>query len=268
MLTIDHALAARLELTQAWRSIHYIQAQQQLDSTLGGAVLPVGDGYAVYGGPGSPVQRVVGLGMTQPVTAAVLDEVEDFFRQCQISPRIDLCPLADPSLRELLAQRGYHLQSFHNVLVCTLSRPEATPVLPHGLHITQVTATDGPLWIQTTAQGFDACETPSPATLAIMMPNFYAANATCFLAWIDDQPAGGGAMYHHAGVVELGGASTRPAFRQRGVQTALLAQRLAAAAAAGCDLALVGTAPGSASQRNIARAGFQLAYTKVVMSGQ
>ncbi len=266
MLTIDHALAARLELTQAWRSVHYTQAQQRLDPTLGSAVLPVGDGYAVYVGPDSPVQRVIGLGMSRPVTAAILDEIEVFFRQRQSSARIDLCPLADPSLKEQLAQRGYRLQSFQNVLVCALPRPEAPPALPDGFRITQVTAHDGPLWIQTTGQGFDASETPSPATLAIMTPNFYAANATCFLAWIGDQPAGGGAMYQHGGVVELGGASTRPAFRERGVQTALLAQRLTVAAAAGCDLAIVATEPGSASQRNIARAGFQLAYTKVVMS--
>ena len=35
--------------------------------------------------------------------------------------------------------------------------------------------------------------------------------------------------------------------------------------ARGCNLALVQTTPGSASQRNVARCGFQLAYTKVTM---
>jgi hypothetical protein len=46
---------------------------------------------------------------------------------------------------------------------------------------------------------------------------------------------------------------------------ALLQARLAAARRAGCDLAVVGTSPGSDSQRNIERAGFTLAYTKVIM---
>ena len=74
-------------------------------------------------------------------------------------------------------------------------------------------------------------------------------------------------MYIHGGVAEFGGASTRPAFRRRGVQTALLHARMDAAREAGCDLALVVTAPGEESQRNVERAGFRLAYTKVVVVG-
>lgn len=66
------------------------------------------------------------------------------------------------------------------------------------------------------------------------------------------------------GVVELGGASTLPEFRQRGGQTALLTARLAAAKALGCDLAIVLTAPGSTSQRNIVQSGFYLAYTRAI----
>lgn len=60
-------------------------------------------------------------------------------------------------------------------------------------------------------------------------------------------------------------ASTQMAFRQRGVQTTLLHTRLAFAAAMGCDLAVVQTKPGSASQRNVQRLDFRLAYTKVTM---
>ena len=50
-------------------------------------------------------------------------------------------------------------------------------------------------------------------------------------------------------------------FRGRGVQTALLEGRLAAAEAAVCDLAVVMTTPGTPSQRNVERAGFRTAYT-------
>ena len=58
---------------------------------------------------------------------------------------------------------------------------------------------------------------------------------------------------------------TRPAFRRRGVQTALLQAQLVAAREQGCDLALTITAPGSDSQRNMERAGFRLAYTKAIL---
>ena len=82
-----------------------------------------------------------------------------------------------------------------------------------------------------------------------------------FLAWLNGQPVGGGALEIHAGVAALLAAETLPAFRKRGIHTALMYARLAAAADAGCDLAMVHTRPGAASQRNVLRAGFQLVYT-------
>jgi hypothetical protein len=71
-------------------------------------------------------------------------------------------------------------------------------------------------------------------------------------------------MYTHNGVVELGGASTLVAHRQQGAQSALIHQRLNDAHALGCDLAVVLTTPGSTSQRNMQRRGFQLAYTRAI----
>lgn len=67
------------------------------------------------------------------------------------------------------------------------------------------------------------------------------------------------------GVALLCGSSTLPAHRRRGVQTTLLATRLAEAAAVGCDLAVVTTLPGSRSQHNVQRHGFELLYTRAIL---
>ena len=67
------------------------------------------------------------------------------------------------------------------------------------------------------------------------------------------------------GVAQLGGAATRPVHRRRGVQTALIAARLAEAARQGCDLAVVTTQPGSKSQQNVQRFGFEMMYTRAVL---
>jgi ribosomal protein S18 acetylase RimI-like enzyme len=67
------------------------------------------------------------------------------------------------------------------------------------------------------------------------------------------------------GVAQLTGAATAPTHRRRGVQSALLAARLADAAAAGCDLAVVTTQPASRSQQNVQRRGFDLLYTRAVL---
>jgi len=89
--------------------------------------------------------------------------------------------------------------------------------------------------------------------------------ARLFLAWRNGAPIGGGALEIHDGMAALMAAETLPAFRRQGVQTALLRARLAAAVEAGCDVAMVHTRPGAASQRNVLRAGFQVVYTVVEM---
>ena len=70
------------------------------------------------------------------------------------------------------------------------------------------------------------------------------------------------------GVAQLAGATTAPAHRRQGVQAALLSARLADAAAAGCDIAVVTTLPGSKSQQNVQRQGFDLLYTRATLVRQ
>ena len=270
MLFVDLALARRLEMAQAWRGVHYANAQRTLRPETHSTVEAVAGGFAIHAGEGSPLNKAVGLGMYCPVTQADLEHVKRFYRSRNAAPRVSVCPLADPSLIELLKAGGYHLEMFFSVLFRSLSEDgrDGIPMpAPTEVQITQAKPKDAELWIHTTGQGFTGQEFPPQEDTAILSPNFYAANATCFFAWIDGQPAGGGGMYIHEGVVEFGGASTRPAFRKRGVQTALLHARMDAARKAGCDLALVVTAPGEESQRNVERAGFRLAYTKVVVVG-
>ena len=63
------------------------------------------------------------------------------------------------------------------------------------------------------------------------------------------------------GIGYLANAATVPGFRGRGCQTALLARRIADAAAAGCDLVAGQATFGSTSQRNMERMGLRPAVT-------
>jgi ribosomal protein S18 acetylase RimI-like enzyme len=72
-------------------------------------------------------------------------------------------------------------------------------------------------------------------------------------------------MIPEHGIFAVCGAGTAVEFRRRGLQTALLHARLAAAAQAGCEYAVVVTQGGSASQRNCERIGFRVAYSKVTV---
>ena len=263
---VDLALARRLEMAHAWRGVEYARAQQALHPDWQVAVEPVAGGYAIYVGPGSPVNRAVGLGLHGPVHTAELQQVERFYCRRGAPPRIDLCPLADPSLQQWVNLRPYRLEQFFSVLFCHLPDDVVPQPWPTEVRVTRADPEQAELWIRTTAQGYGEEDVPTQETLDILAPNFHSQNAVPFLAWIDGEPAGGGALFIHEGVAEFGGDSTRPAFRQRGVQTALLQARLAAARELGCDLAMVLTEPGSGSQRNVQRAGLGLAYTKVTAS--
>jgi ribosomal protein S18 acetylase RimI-like enzyme len=86
-----------------------------------------------------------------------------------------------------------------------------------------------------------------------------------YVALLEGAIAGGAGLRIEDGVAQLAGAATAPAHRRRGVQTALLSARLVDAAAAGCDVAVITTQPGSKSQQNAQRRGFELLYTRAVL---
>jgi GNAT superfamily N-acetyltransferase len=87
-----------------------------------------------------------------------------------------------------------------------------------------------------------------------------------FVAWDADEPIGGASLYVDGEHAWFGVASTRPAFRGRGAQSALLAARIEAARAHGARTLSVETgAPGDQpgqSYRNIVRAGFADEYVR------
>lgn len=77
-----------------------------------------------------------------------------------------------------------------------------------------------------------------------------------FVAGADGEEWAAAAMSLHHGVAVIGGAATRPQQRSKGAQSALLNHRLREAANSGCDLAVATVTPGTASARNLVRAGF------------
>jgi GNAT superfamily N-acetyltransferase len=95
-----------------------------------------------------------------------------------------------------------------------------------------------------------------------------AAGVSRYIALRDGVVAGGAGIRLAEGVAQFAGAATVPAHRRHGVQSALLSARLADAAAAGCDIAVITTQPGSKSQQNAQRQGFDLLYTRAILTKQ
>jgi len=265
MLFADHALARRLEAAKIEGNVAYRLSQERLrpGST---DCLPVAGGHAVFAGAGSPISRVTGLGMTQAVSAADLDQIESFYRSHQTPILIDLCPLADASLTRELGRKGYGVRGFRNVLYRPLQYGEVMPGPASGLRVTRAAPTEHERWVGTVESGFANSDSVIAPDESLGRSMFHADGVICFLAWAGADAGAGGALAFRSGVGLLSSTSTRPSFRGRGLQTALVWARLRVALAGGCDLAAVETTPGSASQRNIERAGFRIAYTIQTMA--
>jgi GNAT superfamily N-acetyltransferase len=140
--------------------------------------------------------------------------------------------------------------------------------------VREVPASEARGYIDVVVTGFMAPDTqgvpgnesfPREALESLFLDVFKAPGYHHFLATLDGTTAGGGAVRVDDGIAQLAGASTLPAWRRRGVQSTLLDERLRWAAVHGCDLAVVTTLPGSRSQQNVLRRGFERLYTRAVL---
>jgi GNAT superfamily N-acetyltransferase len=262
MIFADLALARRLEMADAATGAEYAQTHALLYPQTGAASLPVAGTQASFAGVESPLTQAFALGMNGSITAAELDQIEEFYRSRGTAVNLEVCPLADPSVRELLADRGYRPVEHTNVLVRSLDPNGAFTPSSAAIRISQPTWDEAETWARLVAQGFVEGEEVAPPVLEIFLTFFQMPNNKCFLARLDGEPAGGGLLRIDQGLASLAATSALPDARGRGVQSALIEARLAFAAAAGCDLAMVSTLPGSISQRNVERQGFQVVYTR------
>ena len=91
-------------------------------------------------------------------------------------------------------------------------------------------------------------------------------NSVHLLALEAGRPVAAGTFIHHDGIAFFGGGFTLHEHRSRGLQQALLIERLHRAKELGCSLACVSADVANTSARNIQRAGFSVAYTEVGVS--
>ena len=259
---VDLDFARRLEMAETI-SPDCFEALRRYGPSDPIALLKVAGGYAFCGGPDYPVNQIVGMGLYEEATAADLDRLEDFFRSRGASCSVVLSPLAHASLRSLLGERGYTIAEFNSVLIRRIQGTEAFAP-PPGVVIERVTPETIEPWMSSIAKGFE-----QDIVVAESVFGGFAAlpGALPFLARIEDKVVGGcgGRVIPEARIAAFFGTATLPEYRGRGVQSALIAQRLHEAARAGCEYAVVSTNPGSGSQRNMERRGFRVAYTKTVM---
>jgi GNAT superfamily N-acetyltransferase len=272
-LFCDTALAERIERVEAQLVAKGSEAAHHRAVDGVGFVLPVAGGVASFAEESSPLNKVAGLGFGGMPTAAALDEIEHAFTARGAPVHVELAHLADPAIGALLTERGYRLTSFENVLGLAL-KGEHERVTPPGVEVRPSGGDEFEPWLNIVAEGFSHPDTqgapsheefPREVIARAMRDLTTAAGVMRYVALREGVLAGGASFRVAQGVAQLTGAATAPAHRCRGVQTALLSARLADAAAAGCDIAVITTQPGSKSQHNAQRRGFDLLYTRAIL---
>jgi GNAT superfamily N-acetyltransferase len=269
----DTTLAARIDRAEADLCAAVARA-----ATPDALARPLAGGFAVYAKPGSPVNKVVGVGFGEPLNDETLATVEEEWRALNEPVRVELSVLSEAANGIVLTKRGYRLMGFEHVMGRYLSpnvdQFNGEHAHVDGLTIHPVLPPDVPVWREVTVTGFlhlDGTGTGSEDVLTrdsleqIMSDFVEAPGFQRFLARLDGDPAGAASMRVDREVAQLSGATTLPAFRRRGIQTALLQSRLDYARRAGSDLAVVTTQPGSRSQANSQRQGFQLLYARAIL---
>ena len=276
-LFCDTALAERIERAEAEFIAKASEAAGRRAGAAGAAgfVIPIRGGVASFAAEGSPFNKVAGLGFDGVPSAAALEEIEQAFTARGAPAQIELAHLANPEIGALLTARGYRLTSFENVLGMVLDNPPQQ-VMPPGVEVRPSSDDEFEAWVDVVVDGFAHPDTEGVPShedftrevIASAERDAAAAGVLRYLALRDGVIAGGASLRLTEGIAQLTGAATAPAHRRRGVQTALLLARLTDAAAAGCDIAVVTTQPGSRSQRNVQRRGFDLLYTRAVLVKQ
>lgn len=264
----------------------FVEARARVAPDSGAQWIEVAGSYAMFDAPISPCTQTFGLGLFQMPTAADMDRIEAFFKDRKAPVMHEVSPLADKALLPMLHDRGYRPLEFSSVLFQPIGghAPDSQGEWSEGrLHCAapasgirnQPLPGSGSLrprvvgdkekgvWARTMAEGWREFAEFADYMRDLMAVSSVIEGNTLFLAELDGQPIAAGGLAMHEGVALLSGASTIPEWRRRGAQNLLLAARLSHAVQSGCDLAMFCAEPGSSSQRNAQRHGFQIAYTRI-----
>jgi GNAT superfamily N-acetyltransferase len=259
----DHSLACRLERAEGLANAHYIDVRARLMPGSGAKWIEVAGAYAMYDGSCSPCTQTFGLGLLHMPTASDMDQLEAFFKDRKAPVLHEVCPLADKALLPLLSERGYRPVELSQAMFLPLGEDTVPGIVGNQDLTVRIVRAERDLWVQTAVEGWHDSAGSAELIRDLMRASAEREDCTCFLVESEGRSIASGALVMRQGIALLAGASTVPAWRGRGAQQVLLGTRLQYALRAGCDLAMVCAEPGSASQRNSERQGFQIAYTRI-----
>ncbi|MGA2047503.1 MAG: GNAT family N-acetyltransferase [Terracidiphilus sp.] len=262
MIFSDLALSRRLEGAEAYACVQFAETRRRLFPESASTWMKVAGTTVVFDGIGAPTTQSFGLGLFEDLSEETLNEMEEFFKIRGAAVMHEVSPMAGAATLDLLCARNYRPFDVSNVLY----RPVESPANEQSADIVvrAVGPEEAQLWGGVSARGWTH-EHPELEPFVQQMGALCVARkqSPCFLAEVDGEPGAAGVLSLHDGVALFGGSATVPELRRRGLQAALLQERMRYAFEQGCDLAMMVAEAGSNSQRNAERKGFRVAYTRL-----
>ena len=269
MIYCDKTFSQKLERTEARANADFVETRARVMPDSGATWIEVAGAYAMFDGVGSPLTQTFGLGIFEDATSAYLDELEAFYKDRGSDVFHEVSPMVNQSIMALLSDRSYRPIELTSVMYQELFAVPASggsaksEGVNAGIKTRIVDDSDADLWAETVAAGW-ADEQPDLVEYlqGIGKISARSSGSRPFLAELDGRPIAAAGFQMYDDVCILAGASTIPQARRQGAQNALLQARLKFAVENGCGLAMMCALPGSQSQKNAQRNGFNIAYTR------
>ena len=260
----DKTLSQKIERTEASSNAGFVESRAKLFPESGAEWIEIAGVYAMFDAIDSPTTQTFGLGLFDEITDVEMDKIEAFFKERDAPVFHEVSPLADPAIFPILNKRGYQPIEFTNVMYQEIDssnsfvRPQNSQIKTRIIDKNEVD-----LFAETSTKGWiDEMPEYTEQMLEFSRIGASADGAIPFIAELNAEPMATGTLYIYDDIAILAGASTIPAQRKKGAQTALLEARLRYALENGCTIAVMDAMPGSQSQRNAEKNGFRIAYTR------
>lgn len=191
-------------------------------------------------------------------------EIIAWFRERKVRMWFDIAPpLVSQNTLRTLASEGLVLSRLTDIVYTQPTTVQSQPVA--GLTIEQIGLGVGfAKFAYVLSLAFEIPTHILDKTEHFTRIEYSDANWRRYLALVEGKPASLACVYAGKQATSIAVMGTVPQYRNRGCQTALLRQCIADAAEAGSDLIVSQTGSGTTSERNMLRAGFQVAYTKLL----
>lgn len=262
---MDDRLAPRLLRTWAADAGAFARVLAERDPGWGSEVHAVGGGLLVLCGAGLYVNRAIAVGLDEALTDDDLDLIVERSRSVGVSPAVEVTPLTHGGTVDRLRARGFVHAAGADVTALTRTPDGPAIATPADVVVRPVLdEADLRRWQDTSARGWGHTDPDARRAADAFAVAAHAVDGDGMVIAhdaTDGRPVGCASTTIRDGVATLGGMSTVPEERRRGVQASLLRHRLELALHRGCDVAASTAASGGASERNLRRHGFNPRFT-------